>query len=538
MAQSFNTSLKTIAVSYLQLLKAKVTATTIQKDIEENAHYPSLLSLSDTFSKYNIDNSAYEVDKEQFDLLEAPFAAYANMPGIGKDFVLVVGKKDGTVSFLHKSKRVQSISEEDFLARFENVVWFAETNEQSGEADYSSRLKEERKVKAKSAVYYGLCAMLVILAIIMNVNPVNVFDLTSIVLLKIAGLTTVTMLLVYEIDKTNAFVKNLCSAGSHTNCDAVLNSRAAKVMGLSWAEIGFFYFAVTTLYLLFPAVDYLGRTAVMASANVLAIPYILFSIIYQWRVVKQWCPLCLTVQAILFLELIWGIIVFWTSNGAMSSLISHWQAGALPFVFCLLLTWIIWYGIKPMLVKIRDAKFYFPAYRRLQYNPEIFNNLLLQQTQAPAGWKHLGISLGDPNAQHTIIKVCHPFCGPCARAHFKLEDIIRRNSNVQLKVIFTAKNIEGDQAAMVVKHLLAITGTNDAVKTQQILDDWYGLDEKNYALFAAMHPIDTDPDLQAGKLEAMSKWCDDAEVTFTPTIFINGYRLPENYAIDELKNIF
>lgn len=40
-----------------------------------------------------------------------------------------------------------------------------------------------------------------------------------------------------------------------------------------------------------------------------------------------------------------------------------------------------------------------------------------------------------------------------------------------------------------------------------------------------------------GKVEAMSAWCDAAEITHTPTLFVNGYRLPENYDIEELRYI-
>jgi protein-disulfide isomerase len=42
---------------------------------------------------------------------------------------------------------------------------------------------------------------------------------------------------------------------------------------------------------------------------------------------------------------------------------------------------------------------------------------------------------------------------------------------------------------------------------------------------------------QDAKIEAMSKWCEEAEITHTPTIFVNGHRLPENYNVGELKNI-
>ncbi len=43
---------------------------------------------------------------------------------------------------------------------------------------------------------------------------------------------------------------------------------------------------------------------------------------------------------------------------------------------------------------------------------------------------------------------------------------------------------------------------------------------------------------QENKLDLMKQWCTDAEITHTPTIFINGKRLPETYSINELKNIF
>lgn len=36
----------------------------------------------------------------------------------------------------------------------------------------------------------------------------------------------------------------------------------------------------------------------------------------------------------------------------------------------------------------------------------------------------------------------------------------------------------------------------------------------------------------------MKKWCDEANIAHTPTIFMNGKLLPEKYRIEELKNIF
>ena len=42
---------------------------------------------------------------------------------------------------------------------------------------------------------------------------------------------------------------------------------------------------------------------------------------------------------------------------------------------------------------------------------------------------------------------------------------------------------------------------------------------------------------QEWQINEMTKWCKEAEITFTPTIFLNGHKLPEKYKIEELKYI-
>jgi protein-disulfide isomerase len=196
-----------------------------------------------------------------------------------------------------------------------------------------------------------------------------------------------------------------------------------------------------------------------------------------------------------------------------------------------------WYALKPFFLKAKDHNLYKNAYKRLQYNPEIFNSLLVQQARAADNWQQLGITIGNPQAPNTIIKVCNPYCGPCAKAHPKLEDVVEYNPNVNVRVIFTAQKSEHDPAAPIVKHLLAIAAQNDTARTQQALDDWYLLPQKDYELFAAKYPMNGELKEQDSKVEAMSTWCEEAEITATPTIFVNGYRLPENYDIEELRYI-
>lgn len=193
--------------------------------------------------------------------------------------------------------------------------------------------------------------------------------------------------------------------------------------------------------------------------------------------------------------------------------------------------------IKPLILKAKDEPIYKAAYKRLLYNPETFNYLLQQQATAPDGFQNLGITLGNPDAENTIIKVCNPYCGPCAKAHPVLDKIIHNNKNVKLKLIFTASNDKDDKRGIAARHLLAINEKHDVHQTQQALDDWYLADKKDYEVFASKYPINGEVKQQEMQIDEMKKWCNEAEITHTPTIFINGKRLPESYSVNELKYI-
>ena len=113
---------------------------------------------------------------------------------------------------------------------------------------------------------------------------------------------------------------------------------------------------------------------------------------------------------------------------------------------------------------------------------------------------------------------------------------MRRNNKVRLKIIFTAKNETKNEKAKVVRHLMAIAAEGDQAKTQQALDDWYLADKKNYAVFAGKYDMNGALEQQGSKLDAMSNWCTEAEIIL-PRPFSDGFRLPANYQIGELRNL-
>ncbi len=541
MARSYISQLQNVATVYIRLLNAKVTTTSMKKSIEENPDYPSLFSLSETLSKYNIENNAFEVTAEHLFQLSPPFVAYINVPNSGKDFVVVTAIEEGTVSYCYRSTKILKLDKPQFLKAFRDIVLIATPAAGSGEPDYEQRLRDENFQKFKRKLWLTGIIVLFLLSILSNISTLNyipqIVAYSIVTLLNIGGLVVSILLLIYEIDKDNSLVKNICSAFSQSSCDAVLSSKASGIFGIKWGEIGFIYFACSTLLLLSPSIPLQTKFGCIGFLSIFAFPYVFFSVYYQWKVVKRWCPLCLFVQLVLTLELLWSTKLFWKSGFVTLEVNSHL---VLTSLMILLLPILVWFGIKPILTKAKEHHFYFSGYNRIRNNPSLFNSLLVQQPQAADHWGELGIQIGHPNAPIKLLKVCNPYCTPCAKAHPELEKILHHRHDVQLRIIFTAKNIENSKAAIAVAHLLSIAEANDSAMTQQALTDWYQYGRENYGKFLQKYPLGGNNLAlrnQSHKLEAMATWCEISNIRYTPTIYVNGFQLPDSYKINELTNL-
>ena len=353
------------------------------------------------------------------------------------------------------------------------------------------------------------------------------------------------LLLWYEIDQYNPVLKQLCSVGPKVNCGAILSSKASRIGGISWSVIGFIYFTGGLFSLIFTSIVNIQILCVLAWLNVLAVPYVLFSVYYQWRVAKQWCLLCLSVQALLILQLVTCMSMKWISTTRYFGLN---QSIIIPLGFSFLLPFIFVTLLLPAYQSSKGSQRNGAELRRFKHNQEIFEAMLAKQrTVAESTSSGLGITLGNPNGNIKIIQVCNPYCGACSNEHLVLEDLLSFNSEVQVQVIFTASAKEHDTKSPPVKHLMAIAETNNERLIRRALTDWYVQEKKDYEAFAAKYPMNGELQMQDAKVDAMRDWCDKTVIFFTPTFFISlpsfssetnerkFHELPPLYRTSELK---
>lgn len=528
-----------VAQLVLKILGVKLSATTLQDEIEEHPDYPSLLSIGDVFNKYKVETIAANFAPDQLKNIPPPYITQLKGEKHAIDYFTVVSEVSGeTVKMFDPEKRKWSfIPFNDLAKRSSGVVLFAEAMPDAGENNFRQKRREEQWKK------YGMFSLAgIVLAILaffagksFFLQGSNAIFPVLFILTSLAGIFTGVLLIWYELDRYNPVIQQICKATKHVNCNAILQSDAAKIGGISWSVIGMSYFVGTLLLLLSQGIIAGGALGVAGWLSMCAIPFTLYSVYYQWKVAKQWCVLCLSVQGVLLLQALiawqggwvqsYSSLVLMPENIMLA--IASYSTPFLLLVVCL-----------PLLKNVKEAKRSKRELNRLKYDPVIFDAILKKQKNIHDSSTGIGIMIGNPAAANKIIKVCNPYCGPCAKAHTPIEQLLQSNPNVQLQIIFTATTEEADQKRWPVRHLLSIAANRDAATLMQALDDWYLAEEKNYEPFAFKYPMEEDLALQDHKIEAMQTWCRDTGIAHTPTIFVNNHELPNTYSVHDLKTFF
>ena len=525
-----------VVSSLVGLLDAKITQTTLEKEITNHPDYPSLLSMSDVLTHHEIENITAEFDLDSYKDLPTPFITQFTS-GNGVTYFTVIKEINSVFVRLFDLEEHSWIKRNytDFIKRTSGVVLLVKSKIGIKEQDYKEKILAEKKnTGLKYILTFCFPAMVFISGALayqlIGLGFIYPF-LLSLVLL--AGISITVLLLLYEIDHHNPFIREICAAGKKSDCSAVLQTKAAKIFGISWSVIGFIYFSGSLLLLLILGITNHAALRILSGLNLLTIPYIFYSIFYQWKIAKQWCVLCLSIQAVLAVQLSLNLLGGWyfiqSSNSISQILIQVLSAFVIPFIFVGLLL--------PAWKKSNDNRHINKELQALKKDPEIFRALLIKQKpvkDTPAG---LGIVLGNAHAKNAIIKVCNPYCNPCAEAHELLKELMKNDQELKMQIIFTTSPMDGDIKTAPVKHLLAIAEQKDKVVLNQALDDWYLPQQKDYETFAAKHPVNEKLNKQDAQIKAMSDWCRANEIQYTPTLFINGHQLPANYSVTDLKYV-
>jgi uncharacterized membrane protein/glutaredoxin len=503
----------------VKAVKAKVTKQTLKETLLNQPEYPSLFALSQALETWKIENAALRIPAEQLAEVPTPFLAFLKIDG--GSYGLVQNITQDAIEWQHDKKGLQREKLADFAKNYKGTILVAETNEASGESNYTENRNKELLNGLRLTFVLVSVLVLMISGFYFSFGSSAAWQVYVLASVKVLGVIVSFLLLWYQVDKNNAFVKNLCQVGKKTNCETILHSKAANLFSwLSWSEIGFFYFT-GTLLALFTNIQVIPLLSLL---TLLALPYTLYSLYYQIFVARQYCTLCLTVMGLLWVELALAPIPLPLSPTGKGEL--------LKLGLCLLIPITFWTFIKPFFIKSLQVEPLKTELRKFKNNPELFERLLTSQPQMPMIPYHLEtIIIGDKNAENTLTMITNPFCPPCARAHEEIEKLIASKATLNCQVIFTATNEETDKRGEVARHLLSLVKDQRA----EALHAWYLADKKDIKQWKAKFKnVQIDEQTAEEIVAQHNAWCDMAQVTATPTLYLNGYQLPQVYQLADL----
>jgi uncharacterized membrane protein len=519
------------------LLKVGVNTQTINSFLQNHQDFPSLLSVSDLLNSINIANAAGKTGLNNLDTIPTPFLI-TTKNSIYPLMVVEKLEQDTITVYYGKKKKSDTITKDEFSIIWNNIFLLSELSENSG-------IKNYKKFKQTSIIKNVLVLTCAILSLYFAINLLNNNILESSIIystinfngqyfqfiISFIGFIVTVALLWYEIDQNNYFLQRICTSVKKGNCGAILSGRYAKVTNwLSWSDVSFIYFTGNLCVIMFSE-NSVKTASFISWISLASLSYSVFSVYYQWKVAKQWCVFCLIIQFVFFANVI---------NALIFSYYHLPFALNLSFLFNVFLYYIFVYIIlallKPYIIKFHEQINLQQRYLKLKFNPVVFSNLLNISKRLADIPTNFGLLLGNPKAKNTLIVISEPYCNPCSRVYPKIEQLLEKYTNLKVQIVFMVSDISEKENTKPVKFFLAVKEINEQELLKKVLNKWYSDNNKNFVSFRNIYEI---PDellaKQSNNVLQMKKWCETADIQFTPTFFFNGYQLPSEYSVEDLQ---
>lgn len=475
--------------------------------------YPSLLSVSDTFSFFGVNNIVAKVKKSNIDDLGENFIAVLVDDVLKRPKLNFIQKKTD-VYILNDGKNQSKIDLTRLEEKWDNIVF--KINENSDlESSYSS---------SKFLILPSL--ILITLPIFLFYFKTNFFTNILIVLFFLGflfSLLTLKDLFGNKVEIINKF----CNITKSSNCETILNSKKNKIfeiLNLSDLSIVFFFYQIVFLTISIISNDVLPFFGLQKILVFSSIPLLLFSIYYQKFVENRWCPLCLSITLVILLEMIVLLKFSIDFINIKAILLS---------VMILSISFSSWKLLKGFLINQKELKDFQIKANRFIRNYTLFKNTILKNKnfQLP----ETPLILGNNNSKLVISIITNPFCGFCKKTHELVDKLISLfPEDIKIEILIKV-DIEAEDNFN--KNFYHNFMNNFFVKDQSTflnsINYWYS----NKNINSWLEKFESK-DIDVKKFESIynlfNNWCIENDINYTPAIFINGFEYPDLFDRENL----
>ncbi|PKH50672.1 hypothetical protein CXF68_08170 [Tenacibaculum sp. Bg11-29] len=478
--------------------------------IQSHPSYPSLHAITGVLDHFNIENVAANVPVNSATLTQLPncFIAQINTEQ-NKDLVTV--EKEGlNYIIISTDNKKNKISENDFLQKFTGIIVAVEQSEENSPIEKNSNITQTIVVSA----------LILLASFVVYQNTTSLFTPIHLIL-SVIGVVISIAIIKQELGLKTTIGDAFCSGtDDKKDCDAVLTSKGAEIFkNYKLSDFSILYFTGLTLLTFLQATN----PTISYTISLIAIPVTLYSLYYQYAVIKKWCLLCLSIVGVLWLQALIPVITnTYNTNFIITDVI--------VFSLVALANWLSWYYLKPLFTDIHQLKKEKIENVKFKRNYTLFDSLLqkapLLNTQIENCKE---IIFGNPNSNLEIVIVTNPFCGHCKPVHKHIDEILHRyHQNVKIITRFTINaDDKENNLVKVTSKLLEIHDKKGEVTCLEAMSEIY--EDGNTDAWLKKWGNCNNVNYYISELEKGSNWCAENAINFTPEILINGKSFPKEY---------
>ena len=475
-------------------------------EITGHPDYPSLLAITDCLDRGGFSFQAVKADASYIHEFNYPLLAHIKEPG-NEYLHMISGPGDWVL-------------QKEFTDNWTGVVLYPDKDARWDDADNAVYRRDSMRNR-----FVGFCfSFLGLMVFGATCFAQHLLLVDCFGCLSLLGIVISVHLLGTELGFESRIVKQVCGGAGENGCLQVLKSKYAKgIWGVTPADISVIYFswqfAVFTI-----GAWYNNYLPVILFSSIAGPAVAAWSIYTQAYKIKKWCAFCLVLVVLLVLQAVISFLIVPSSIGYLPGIIST----AILFLFFITLI-----SIRRLLQKNNTYRSQLTELRRWKGDGQLF----LSQWQQGSGvstvvWDH-DLVFGKQDAPVTITVACSPYCKPCAHSHAQLDEMLRRFDGkirvVTRFVCFPEK--EDSMITMAVAAILQKAGESGQIMLHRALSDWFA--SMDLEKWRTKWEVGNSVDVKE-MLIRHSEWIKENDITYTPTIFLNGRRVPGRYRLEDI----
>lgn len=507
-----------ICQRFLKMNHIFLNEDSFREDLITHPNYPSIWSFTDVLKNIGITLKVVHITlNELIDVKDIPLLVHLKTED--EHFVLFKGIDSNRVIYLDDVTRKEKSEPVDtFSQKWDgNIAYISNKRIQVGN-DINIYLHSIKNI-----------AFVLLLLNVLFVGFIQGIDIPiwGLLVLKFMGVFISSMLVLHEMGHENRLSSRVCHLNKNTDCDAVLNSKVSKWGNVRMSDIGIVYF-VAGLLLLIGSIcwgDWNEIYCMLGMISVCSIPFIVFSVCYQFFIVKKWCVLCLGIVFVLIGE----VFLFFISGSTV--FIPNLSVG---YIFISSFVWvgIGWYLFCYLIKRFKRMEKGYLNYLSLKKDCNLFKRLCgEQETVCSSRECTIILNKGNDVVVDIALSIRCKHCAETFHQMLHLMDVMAENYSFHIHLTWSISHLEQHQF---VHRLLSVYLLEGEKQFVNMLKRWYEFEEYLNIDVKKVEKVVSD-EIFAYFIKETQEWYQINQIMQTPTIYVSGKMLPSLYELKDLR---